>query len=74
MSTKKEKTCPACNSKVQKVIYFGFPMYLCTSQTCMTLWGFWSFIPCIWFNGMFMVYKGSYLKALYHWLKGDINE
>lgn len=60
--------CPNCSEKTTKVIYFGFPMKLCTK--CYTLFGFWSWIPVIHFNGAFMTYGGSYLKALINWLFG----
>lgn len=66
--------CPACDHKAVKVIYAGFPMKLCEDQNCSTLWGFWSFIPGLYFNGMFIEYEGSYLGGLWYFLFGDLDE
>lgn len=68
-------TCPRCQREGLKVIYLGFPMKFCDNpmeggDECACLWGFWSFVPTLWFNGMFMTYEGSYWKALWHWLRG----
>ena len=63
--------CPNCGKDAKKVIYFGFPMRLC--PVCQTLYGFWSWVPCLWFNGAFMTYDGLYLKALWYWLRGGFN-
>jgi len=65
------KKCPECGCEADKVIYMGFPMKLCPNERCNTLWGFWSWIPCIWFNGWFMKYKGCYFDALIAWLAED---
>ena len=52
----------------------GMPMRLCLDDYCYTVWGFWSWVPCVWFNGWFMKYEGWYVVALWHWLFGDLNE
>lgn len=53
-----------------KAIYAGLPVRMCFADDCNTLWGFWSelmlYLP---FNGWFYRYEGSYLVALYHWLR-----
>ena len=66
--------CPLCSRPGEKVIYAGFPMKLCTDNECRCLWGFWSFIPHVSFNGFFFTYEGSYLPALWTWLTGDITD
>ncbi len=62
-------SCLLCRSPSHKVIYFGFPMRLCSDIRCSCLFGFWErvtrYLP---FNGMFFVYHGSYLPALWLWL------
>jgi len=55
----------------KKVIYMGLPMSLCSDGNCNCLWGFWSIVPCCWFNGCFMEYDGSYWEALWVWLRED---
>jgi hypothetical protein len=67
-------TCPLCKgSDTHKVIYMGFPMKLCGSNTCNCVWGFWSIVPLIfpintfgYFS--FMGYTGHYLPALWFWM------
>jgi hypothetical protein len=49
-------------------------MYLCTDESCATGFGFWSFIPCIYFDGAFMAYTGGYWSALWAWLKGEFDD
>ena len=66
--------CPTCRAKGYKVIYLALPMKLCSDDRCSTCWGFWSWVPAMWFNGMFMTYEGSYLVALCHWLFGDLSK
>lgn len=61
--------CPSCQSDAEKVIYAGFPMKICSNESCNTLWGFWSFIPGFWFNGVFFEYEESYIKGLIEWFK-----
>jgi len=64
------KNCPLCGAESDKVIYMGLPMRFCSDEYCNCLWGFWSWIPIMWFNGVFMTYEGYYLPALMHWLFG----
>lgn len=69
------KWCPSCTCKASRVLYMGFPMYLC--DTCYTLWGFWSFLPGafpISSGGFFMFieYEGSYLGALWDFIKAGV--
>jgi hypothetical protein len=59
-----------CKHEYVKVIYMGLPMKLC--DNCYQVEGFWSWIFwCVNFDGTFMLYEGSYLKALWYWLKGE---
>lgn len=61
--------CKSCKKRMVRVIYTGLPVWLCSDDECNTVDGFWSFImDYIPFNGMFMTYKGSYWKALWHWI------
>lgn len=63
--------CPQCNRVATKAIYAGLPMNICEGDPeCQLLWGFWSWIPELYFNGVFMSYDGSYLNALWHWIFG----
>jgi hypothetical protein len=62
--------CPLCESLSKKVIYMGFPMKMCPDSSCNCMWGFWSWIPRIWFNGVCMEYDGDYLAALVYWMSG----
>ena len=64
--------CPTCKSEARRVIYMGFPMWLCQIEYCSTIWGVWSWVPALWFNGAFMEYDGWYLPALWHWLFGKM--
>jgi len=60
-------TCPSCGSDSgRKAIYMALPVKFC--ERCSTIWGFWSFVPCIWFNGVLFFYEGPYWKALRHWM------
>jgi hypothetical protein len=72
--------CPECNGESSKIIAAGLPMKLCLE--CNLLWGFWS-----WFyaylispiegmingNFCFLTYEGSYLKALWEFIKNENN-
>lgn len=62
--------CPHCASKASRVLYAGFPMWLC--EECSTVCGFWSFILSWHFDGCFMAYDGSYLRALWAYLRGEV--
>jgi hypothetical protein len=63
--------CPMCGSEPNKVIYMGFPMMLCQDEHCSCIWGFWSWVPTLWFNGALMQYEGSYWPALWYWMFGN---
>lgn len=65
--------CPACKSKAVKAIYMGFPMSLCINEKCKNVFGFFSFLVEIYFNGVFLVYEGSYWQALKEWINGNKN-
>lgn len=70
--------CPNCKQQATRAIYLAFPLWLCTDERCMTVFGFWSEIVMLapittWDEDegpvwKFMRYKGSYLKALWHWM------
>ena len=65
--------CPSCQLSTKKVIYAGLPMKLC--YNCLTLFGFWSWVvesEVLPFNGVFLQYEGSYLKALWHWATDNL--
>jgi len=62
--------CPLCGAASVKVHYYGFPMRLCSDRQCGCGWGFWSWVNLIHFDGFFIAYEGSYLKALWFWLSG----
>ena len=56
-----------------RAIYYGFPVWVCLKdEDELIMWGFWSlplsFLP---FTGWVMLYDGSYLAALWTWLKGN---
>lgn len=71
--------CPSCGSDGYKIIAGGLPIKLCMDTTCNTIWGFWSNVY-VWILApidcfikrrfSFMIYKGSYLKALRTWIGG----
>lgn len=69
------KACKHCGSDTSKVIYAGFPMRLCVNGFCNGVDGFWSFVvsamPIATDDGefAFMAYDGSYLRALFAWLR-----
>ncbi len=64
--------CPLCNGKTVKVIYFGLPGRLC--EDCQCLDGLAAYAPPVASDTdagpmfAFMVYEGSYWRALWHWL------
>lgn len=70
--------CPKCRTQVdvEKVMYMGFPMYLCDDPECdYCVFGFWSWIlEYVPFNGMFFFYQGSYLSGLWHWLFKNVED
>lgn len=68
--------CPRCRQKHGlKAIYYGVKVNLCSSNYCNCVWGLGArltdWLP---FNGVFMVYTGSYWAALWYWLKGCPDE
>lgn len=62
--------CPLCSSSATKAIFAGFPVRLCESEECRCCFGFWAWVVgnLVPFNGWFMVYHGSYWRALWAWL------
>lgn len=72
--TKKELDA---NSK--NVIYLGFPMRIYSKDEVDVVHGFWSWVPefipepLIGHGYSFYVYKGSYIKGLWNWLKRRIS-
>jgi hypothetical protein len=68
----REPVCENCGSKGQKVLYAGFPMFLCSRETCSTVWGRFARVTELMpFDGWFMRYDGPYLGALWYWLTND---
>lgn len=63
--------CPKCRAEPMRIIYMGFPMWFCSNEECNCCWGFWSWVPTLFFNGWIMPYEGRYLPALWAWLRGD---
>lgn len=68
--------CSVCGAEPQTILYMGFPMYLCESDEAAhpeapVVYGFWSWIPEVWFNGVFVLYTGSYWRALWSFIRGD---
>ena len=59
-----------------KAIYFGLPMEIQEDGEGVTGQGFFSgwlyYLP--FFNGKFMLYRGSYLGALWMWLTVDCED
>lgn len=66
--------CPLCDSAAMSVIYFGLPHKLCEDDRCGCLFG-WAerLTRRLPFNGFFLAYDGSYIAALWAWLKGDVH-
>lgn len=61
-------SCPQCSEDMEKVLYMGLPMKICSVAQCSYVDGFWSWVLDWHFNGVFVLYRGSYLKALWRWL------
>lgn len=69
-----------CGAEPYRVIYMGFPMWLCSDDECNQVWGFWSrmadLLPIASEDDYgqpafaFMPYDGWYLPALWMWLFG----
>jgi len=67
------KTCPRCDDETAKVIAWGLPLRLCLK--CNMVGGAWAMVydalAVFETEGFsFMVYRGSYWRALWHWLRG----
>lgn len=65
--------CPLCEGDAYRVIYAGFPMWLCRAADCSCVWGFWSWVstlPIPQDEFAFFAYTGSYWRALLRWLMG----
>ncbi len=81
MSAKsKPIVCPCCGLNGSKALLGVFPFKVCSDSTCACVWGFWSYLAFkmadffqpndLGPNGesgwMFLLYEGSYFKALMH--------
>lgn len=64
-------TCPYCGLGQWKVMMLGFPMKLCPDPECSCAWGFWSGILQVYFDGNFIRYRGSYLMAMWAFIRGE---
>ena len=63
--------CPFCGKASCKVIYYGFSVRLCENPDCNCMFGFWTMITNhLPFNGWMVLYKESYLSALWLFLTG----
>lgn len=66
-------TCPLCGGAAERVLYAGLPARLCAADRCRCLFGGAAWlIGRLPFNGMFMVFEGSYLRALWAWVRGRV--
>lgn len=63
--------CDYCDNEMEKVIYLGLPMRLCSNEECNTVCGFWTFVLDFYFDGYFYYYEGNYLRALWDWFTED---
>ncbi|WP_142851012.1 hypothetical protein [Telmatospirillum sp. J64-1] len=67
-------SCPNCGEPMVKAIYLGLPGEFC--ESCNTLTGLAAYAPPVASQTedgplfKFMVYEGSYWRALWHWLTG----
>jgi len=69
-----ELKCPKCGEpNVMKVLYVGLPMRLCSNENCTLGWGLGSYATLVFFNGYFIQYTGSYWRALWRWLAGEVH-
>lgn len=66
--------CPLCGGETHRVIYTGLPGRLCKDERCAALTGLAAYVPPIVTETdqgpmfAFMVYEGSYWRALWRWL------
>ena len=49
-------------------------MKLCLNENCSTIWGFWSWIPTLMFDGIFWGYSDSYFGALWRFMTNRCDE
>lgn len=72
--------CAFCGSETMKVIYLGLPGRLCSDWNCALLEGLAAHAPPVVTETehgplfKYMVYEGSYWRALWHWLFGRRDE
>ncbi|HEU4408345.1 MAG TPA: hypothetical protein VFS43_23985 [Polyangiaceae bacterium] len=65
--------CPRCGAPAMRVLYAGLPARFCSDEACNCMWG-----PGEWaarafgFNGVLFPYEGSYLAALWAWLRAPL--
>jgi len=46
---------------------------MCADEDCSTTWGLAVYAMSVFFTGYFMAYDGSYWRALWVWLFGDVD-
>jgi len=67
--------CPICGKDSIKVLYYALPYRLCKDKECSCLFSESSIrallVEILPFNGIFMQYNCSYLRALYYYLFTD---
>lgn len=74
MSKPGQVACPLCGGDTHKMIYLGLPGRLCADEGCCCVSGLAAYAPPIASDTpegpafAFMIYEGSYLPALWHWL------
>lgn len=68
--------CPDCGEEALNILYMGLPMYMCDRCDPETplVFGFWSWIMTIWFNGTVIAYTGSYWNALWAFLTNNLDD
>ena len=64
--------CPECGDVEVSALYAGLPVNLCVNTECHNISGFWSWVTDIWFNGVLFPYTGSWLAALWTWIRQPI--
>lgn len=71
--------CPLCRAPMLKVIYMGLPGRLCQDPNCCCLDGLAAWAPPVASETddgpafAFMVYSGSYWRALWRWLTQPVD-
>lgn len=64
--------CPLCGMFAFKAIYAGLPLRMCSDDQCCCAWGPGTWAMSLFSNGegwALMPYEGSYLRALWHWVR-----